>query len=187
MKKHVNLQIKKKGYQKLEKILLTIKTVSFVLVLLVFLLTSVLFLLRTSVRSEYTKLETQKANLLTLILRRKTTENEAIYFNQKSTYFNTNLKEDVNFLPYYRNLQKYLELASNSASIESIDYDNKRNVSMVLKFNDYESFYSYLSSLQDPVFLNLFETLRLDSFSITEAKVSNYNLSFTGKFKEITK
>ncbi len=187
MKKRVNLLLKKRSYQNLERILKGVKGLSLILVIFTFISLFVLLLLKNIEKQHYQKLQTQKESLLESILKRKNTEQQALYFNQKSSLINLYLQNDVNFLAYYKELQNYLPLASTSASIDKIDYDSKHNFKMVIKIDNYSTFYNYLTYIQNPQFLNIFETLKLDSFTINEAHTNNYNLSLSGRFKPITK
>lgn len=185
MKKKANLLLRKKNYQQLEKFFAYFRVVTFFLVAALFISIISLFLLMNSIKTQRQKLTAAKELLLTSIISRKDIETKALYFNQKGVALNTYLKDDVNFLPYYNQLQTYLPISSQSASIESIDYDNKRNVSVVLKFTNYDDFYNSLSSLQNSRFLSIFDSLSLEAFSITEAKVNNYSLQLVGKLKEL--
>ncbi|HLL60383.1 MAG TPA: hypothetical protein VK338_01580 [Candidatus Nitrosocosmicus sp.] len=185
MKKRANLILKKKSYENLEKVFGYFRIFTFLFVFSIFVSIFTLFILKNKSNQEKQKLNTEKTILLESILARKEVEKNALLFNQRGITFNNFLKQDVNFLPYYKLLQKYLPLSSQAASIEKIDYDNKRNVTIVLRFNNYDNFYNSLSFLQDKEFLSIFDSLTLEAFSINEAKVNNYTLTLSGKFKQI--
>jgi hypothetical protein len=185
MKKHINLLLKRPGYKKIELFFDYFKIVTIFIGFCSFASAFVLFLVVNSARAEYNSLLVQKQQYLQDINQKQDIEKKALYINQKSSTVNTILKNDLNFLPYYTLLQQYLPLDSNAASIESIEYNNKREVEIILAFNNYAEFYNSLANLQDQKFLSIFESLKLESFTITEEKNNIYRLSLKGKFKQI--
>jgi hypothetical protein len=185
MKKHINLLLKRPGFKKVEVFFDYFKIITVFIGFCSLASAFVLLLLIGSVKAEYNGLLNQKTQYLQDISQKQDIEKKALYINQKSSAVNTILKNDLNFLPYYTLLQQYLPLDSNSASIESIEYNNKREVQIVLAFSDYTEFYNSLSNLQNEQFLSIFEVLKLQSFSITEEKNNIYRLSLAGKFKAI--
>jgi hypothetical protein len=185
MKKRLNLLIKGQSYKRLESFFLYFRLITTVAVALLFVVIIVFFFLSRQSQQANSRLLDQKAELLATLLTKKDLEQKALYLNTKGSQLSTYLKEDVNFLPYYKALQDYLPFSSQSATIDKVDYDNKRNVTIVLKFTDYDSFYNSLTLLQDQKFLSIFETLQLESFSISESKINNYTLTLSGKFKPI--
>lgn len=184
MKKRLNLLIKGQSYKRLESLFLYFKLITCVAVFLVFVVIGVFFFITRSTQQKIDNLKTQQAMLLTELKSKADLQNKALYLNTKGATLNTYLGQDVNFLPYYQDLLKYLPFSSQSASIDKIDYDNKRNATIILKFNDYDNFYNSLELLQNQKFLSIFDSLKLDSFSINESKTNNYTLTLIGKFKK---
>lgn len=98
------------------------------------------------------------------------------------------LNSDINFLPYYRILADSLNASTESAQLSSISIDNKKNVTMKLTFNSYDSMLSFINSLQSKEFLDKFSSLNLESFTLNEKSSSkaNYTLLIKGAFKPIS-
>lgn len=139
----------------------------------------------TNVRSRYINLLSQKESYLNTLLTAREAEKKLAFLTEKGSVFANFLKNDVNFLPYYRLLQSYLLASTSSANIDHINYDNQRNAEIVLIFSDYQNLYDSLQRLEDENFLNIFDNLTLDSFAISEGKTKNYQLTLKGRFKPL--
>ena len=185
MSKYINLLLKGQTYRQQEKIFEKIRTASFVIGFICITSLAVVFLLKTVKEVERARLLSQKERLLSELLNKRDIEKKVIYFNDKSVEFENILAKDVNFLPYYRLLVNYLPISTGSAEIESMKYENEKNVSFTLNFSDYDVFYDSLNNLEDLAFLKIFERLSLEEFSITGESTNNYKVSFSGKFKPV--
>lgn len=145
----------------------------------------VVFFLKTRAQFKSDEKLLEKEGYLNQLLARKDSEKKAVYFNDKSSNFLDFLKKDVNFLPYYKRLQEYLPVATSAARIESVTFNNTRDVQMIIAFSKYEDFYDFLSSVETESFLSIFESLTLKSFSINKLETENFKFTLTGRFKEI--
>lgn len=185
MKKRINLLYKKKDYQNIERIFINLRRLTFALGAVSVLLLLIIFVLKTGAKSKHEEKLSIKQQYFTQLLAKKDIETKAIYFNEKSTVLKSYLKDDINFLPYYQQLQTYLPVSTDYTSIELINFDNERNAEIVLSFSNYDDFYQHLSRFENEQFLGIFENLMIDSFTLSEEKSQSYQLKLIGKFKPL--
>lgn len=184
MRKKINLILSKKDYYKKELIFkyfrfITISLGFFVLVLILIMVNT-----GFGLNSDLEVVQKEKELILSELIKKKEEQVQLSYVQEKDTLVNNAILNDVNFVPYYNELKSYLPIASGSASIDSIDFDNKQNFKLTISFFDYEKFNSFLAYLEDKKFLDIFEKLVLDSFSISEEKNNNYKLVLIGIIKK---
>jgi len=104
-----------------------------------------------------------------------------IIFN-KYQNFKKFLNNDANFLPYYELLVSSLKTATPEPVLLSFKVDKEKNTEFILGFNNIETMIKFLNFIENENFLNKFENLLLDGFSLDESKME---LSFKGKFISI--
>lgn len=186
MSQAINLLRKRQLYKHKEKIfaifrLMTVVFGGFCVGALV-----MMFYLKTNAQLKNKALLGKKEQYLTELLTKKDVEKQVLYFNDKSIAFDKILKEDVNFLPYYRLLSSRLPTATGAATLSDVTYNNKGEVSFALTFPDYNSFYNVLNDFQNQSFLNIFEKLSLGSFKVgNESGTTEYKISLQGNLEPI--
>lgn len=185
MKKYINLLTTKKDYKEKEQFFLILRKISFVLIFFTFILLITILLFQQKINSQYQKLLLEKENYLQQLLSKKEIEKKVIYINEKGVTFNKILKEDVDFLPYYQTLIDYFPASSQSATIKSISFNNKKEVKIVVNFINEQELYQFLDHLEEDKFLNLFSNLFLNSFNLSEKEKKFYQLILEGQFKPL--
>lgn len=137
--------------------------------------------------SKQEELLKQKETYLRYLLQEKELEANMRYFKSKQLQMNTFLKDDANFLPYYKVLKESLEETSNQAELDTIDIDKDRNTRFIVIFNNSDDMLSFLKYIEGETFLKNFVELSLQSFNLNQlqAKGSRYELELRGVFKEI--
>jgi hypothetical protein len=185
MTKDINLLTKKKDYENKEKVFRFFRKISIISGFLIVALLLIIFLFQQKIKTQYQELLSKKEQKLNQLLQKKEIEKKMLYINEKSISFKKNLQEDVSFLPYYHILLGHFPISSESANIKLIVYNNKRDVELLLNFYNYQDLYQSLGRLEEEKFLNLFDHLSLNSFSLSEEKMKSYQLTLKGKFKPI--
>lgn len=129
----------------------------------------------------------KKETYLKYLLEEKEVEANMRYFKSKQTQVNTFLKEDANFLPYYKVLKESLEETSDKAILDTIDIDKDRNTRFVVKFNNSDEMLLFLRYIETEEFLKNFISLSLQNFNLNQqqAKGTRYQLELRGVFKEL--
>lgn len=129
----------------------------------------------------------KKETYLRYLLEEKELEANMRYFKSKQLQVNTFLKEDANFLPYYKVLKGSLEETSNQPELDTIDIDKDRNTRFIVKFDNSEDMLSFLRYIESETFLKNFVSLSLQNFNLNQlqSKGSRYQLELRGIFKEI--
>lgn len=184
MKKRINLLITQKKYINLDNFFEKLKIVSIIsfFIILVGCLVVYYFLLRQ--KQEINLLSEQKKDLLEFLLQNKQVEAKFIYFGNKQKQLTDNLKEDVNFLPYYNLLKESLHA---DAGLESVSIDKSKSVSFNLSFANYSDLLDFLRVAENDDFLKNFNQLSLVKFNKDElqSQKNNFKLSFSGKFIDL--
>jgi len=93
-------------------------------------------------------------------------------------------KEDAYFLPYYQLLIASLKTATPEPDLLSFKVDNQKNTEFILGFSNFDQMIKFLSFIEKEDFLNKFETLVLNGFSLNPSKME---LLFKGKFISLKK
>lgn len=185
MKKHINLLTKKKDYQTKERFFYLLRKVAIISGFLIVVFLSIIFLFQQKIKGQYQRLLSKKQEKLKQLLAKKEREKKLVYINEKSLAFKRFLQEDMNFLPYYNALLNHFPISSESAKIKYINFNNQREVKLLISFYNYQDLYQSLGRLEDDKFLSLFDYLTLNSFSLSEEKMKTYQLTLKGKFNPI--
>jgi len=96
------------------------------------------------------------------------------------------MKNDVNFLPYYKLLRETISYSTTAAVIDNVVIDKNRNVNFDLLFPNYNSFINFFKFAESDSFLGKFKELTLNNFVANEKNLNKYKLSFTGVFKNLS-
>ncbi len=187
MRKKINLLLTKKDYQKNEKHFGYFRTLTVIFGAISFVCLLIVFFNSNSLDTNISKLEIEKETYVKEMIKRTDQEAKINLFTDKNNYLKNVIQNDVNFVPYYDLIKKNLPISTDSARIEKIDFNNKKEIIMVLSFADYEAFYNFIGHLQDKSFLNIFKRLTLDSFTISEQSGNNYQLTFKGVLNPLKK
>lgn len=198
MKKHINLLLvlKKKNYQKREKIFKIIKIFTVIIGVFTILSLAAVFFIKRQVLEEYKTLLDKKEEYLKLLSSKQDLDKKVVYFNEKSSAFANILNQDVNFLPYYDLLLSHIPISSDSASLSQINFDNQKNIKFSLNFTDTYVFLKNFENFKNENFLKIFNELTLSAFTISEGdktketvsenKSNKFSILFTGKLKPIS-
>lgn len=185
MKKHINLLYDRRDYIYIETIFLYFRRLTYIFFAVCLLITAISFVLKEIEKKKYTTLLSKKEALLKASLSGRDFETKTLFVNDKASEANQYLADDVNFLPYYELLKQYLPVSTTSAEIKLISHDNKKNTSFVVEFSDHDSFIEFIDRVEDPTFLDIFNELSIQSFSISDKRKGIYSLKLTGRFKSI--
>jgi len=185
MRKRANLLLQKKDYFKLEKYFYYFRgfTVGFGIVSIIILIIIVYMMI--SLRLENDRINLQISDNQKYINKNADIKTGINYFNQKNNLLSEILKNDVNFLPYYNKLNEFIPVSTEEATISNVNFNNKREIGFTMNFNSYEEFISFLGALQDRAFLEIFDKLTLESFSIREGELVKYALTLVGIMKPL--
>jgi len=99
--------------------------------------------------------------------------------NKKYQNIQLFLKDDAQFLPYYNLLLSSLKTATAEPTLLSFTIDKEKNTEFNVGFSNFKQVIDFLNFIEGDYFLNKFESLVLNGFSISEKTM---NLSFKGKF-----
>ena len=162
-------------------------TIFGVVVFVIFLAYTGLFL---QVQSQKNTLETEKQELSQFILNNKDQIAKMNLYSHKSSQLRDFLKDDAEFLPYYNLLKDNLTADSTSEAgiLDEMQIDKSKNTEFTVRYTNYEPAYSFLKSMEADTFLDNFIELKLVSFSVDAATLSDrrgYELKFKGRFKPI--
>lgn len=185
MKKHINLLYGKTDHERVERLVFYFEVLTYLFGIVIAVVVGFIIFAKLQRKRQYDSLLLAKANFIKDSLSRSDIETKAIFINDKASAVQGFRAEDINFLPYYRVLKRYMPIASDSAAIELISFDNQKNAKFVVNFTNYDIFLDFLKSIETENFLSIFDNLKLDSFTASEFEGVVYQLSFSGKFKPV--
>jgi hypothetical protein len=108
-----------------------------------------------------------------------------VFFINKKEQLTTFLKDDNHFQDYYDLLKGTLNESQTDAALISMDLTLTKDTNFVISLKDFATAQRLLDFIESPQFLENFDALSLESFSINNsAGSSDYRLSFRGKFIE---
>ncbi len=143
-------------------------------------------------KAKIRQLNAKKEEYLKYLLDNKDSEAKFRYFKAKQKQLSDYYGDDASFLPYYQVLTDALKPASESASLESVTINNKRDASFNVKITDYDKAINFLKYVESDDFLNNFDELVLTGFNLFEKRKGSeetaqgsYKFSFAGSFKSI--
>lgn len=183
MKKRINL-LKQNRYVGNEKLIKRIMLSATVIGLIIFIIFLFLNYLNLRTGNQIKDLNSEKQKALIYLLENKDNEAKLQYFKSKENQLIKYNKNDAHFLPYYEVLEKAIQPASNSSTLDSIDIDKDRNVSFTVRFNDFQATLNFLKYVESDTFLNNFNRLVLSNINLIDLS-KNYQFTFNGNFKEI--
>ena len=185
MKKRINLLITQKKYLNLESLFEKLKIFSIFCFFIILIGSLVAYYFLLQQKREIDLLSDQKKEVLEFLLQNKQVEAKFVYFGNKQKQLTENLKEDVNFLPYYNLLKESLNA---DAGLESVSIDKSKTVTFNLNFADYSDLLNFLRVAENDDFLKNFNQLTLVKFNRDELQKekNNFKLSFSGKFIDIS-
>lgn len=184
MKKRINLLHVQEKYKRYYRVFSYVKLASIGIVGIFFLLLVLFFFLLNYKNEEYKKLLLQRKSNIEYLMANQQTEAEFVLFGNKLLETSRILKDDANFYPYYNILNNSLSQASEEARFQSIHIDKNKNVKFIIELPDYQNLLSFFKFIESDSFLSKFDDLVLAQLDLTELQ-NTYQLSFTGKFKEI--
>jgi len=178
-KKRINLFGSKIEYFKIEKQFYYIRVFT---VVLFFVFLFIFLFINIKLISYKKQLYTLFAQKKVLLENQQENVNEEakikILFNKHQNIKNL-LKEDAHFLPYYELLISSLKTATPEPNLLSFKVDKQKNTEFILGFSNFDQMIKFLIFIENEDFLNKFETLVLNGFSLNQSKME---LSFKGKF-----
>ena len=185
MKKRINLIVKQKKYQHLERIFQSLRAAVIFVFIVFFINSLVYFFILYNQKAKIKTLESQKKDLLTYILQNKEIEAKFVFFNNKEKSITTILKNDVNFYPYYNLLVESLKASSPPATLENVTIDKSKATEFTLSFPQYSSLLVFFKFIESDIFLKNFTELHLVSLSNKANKSGDISMNFKGKFIEL--
>ena len=183
--KRINLLLKKKDYHKIELFFHFLKIGVYIIGF--FLIISIVYAFksgRKQVRELSTLLEEQR-NTQRAIGKDEDIKEKLLLLSVKNSQLKQFMKNDVNFLPYYKLLRETLSHSTSAAALDNVTIDKDKNVNFDVFFPNYDSFINFFNFAESDNFLGKFKKLTLNNFAANEKSTNKYKLSFTGVFKDL--
>lgn len=166
MKKHINLLHKNREYERIEQVFFRFRRITLFLGLVAFFLVLGLFFLQKQSESTYSQLLNTKGLYLKQQIQIKDMQQKVVYADDKTNFIKTVSKMDLNFAPYYALLKQsffdnLVDSSSQSATIDTLHFDNKRDVQIKMTIQNEEALTLFLKTLESDQFLRLFQSVEL--------------------------
>jgi len=185
MTRRINLLSKQEKYLKLEGLFSKLRFVILIMGVIVFIVDIVFFAILIGQKNNLDNRLNEKKSLLQFLVTNKEAEARFIYLRNKEQQISTDLKNDVNFYPYYNLLNNSLKSSSPVASLDSVTIDKTKGVDFSVGFTDFNSLSSFFKFAESDDFLKNFTSLNLEGFNTVSQAQKGYSLNFKGKFIEI--
>lgn len=110
-------------------------------------------------------------------------EDKLKFFFYKYKLFNTYLEEDANGYEYYTRIQDLIAETAPTAQITAFSYKNSGETSFTLNFENYEQASDFIETLETPVFLDIFQYVKLEGFDAADRVTSTgFTISVNAQF-----
>lgn len=189
-KTSINLIINREDYQKYENTFVFLKIALVALIIVFFVLFLILSLVIKNKNNHENNLILEKETLIRVLNEKTPDEVKIKYIEKKYQKLQDYLSEDAFTSPYYALLSSAIQESSEAAKLKTFQINKDRDVNFTIAFTDFTQLMSFFRFIESKTFLENFETISLQSFSVigaTEQQQENYELSFKGKFISLSK
>mgnify|MGYP001115218612 CR=1 FL=1 len=186
-KKHINLIATTADYQKLEIIFRNLRIATLVAFFAAILISLGLYIVVENQNKIMTQILNEKKILLQGEKYDQEKEAKLLHFKKSFEKFDQFLKNDANAFLYYQILNSTLSQATQSALIKNFKINKNREADFIVIFANFDEMLNFLRFDESKGFLDKFDHLILKSFSMIkgESLINNYELSFSGRFKNL--
>lgn len=187
MKRRINLFSKKKQQQPIPTFAYTIRSYGILVMCICFVLSIVSGIAYYVQYQKLMEMNDVVSGLEQQMAANDQIQGNIVFFINKKEQLKSFLKDDAQFSKYYNLLQDTLKKANTDAVISSVDLSVGKNVAFVIRFTDFENSEKLLNFIETPEFLDNFQSLTLQSFTVTRAAVGTENvfqLQLNGQFKD---
>jgi len=184
-KKRINLLFQKRDYHKIELFFHFLRVAVYVIGFLLIIAIMIAFQMSRKQNKELSHLLQEQRDTQAMINKNKEIKEKLLLLSVKNAQLKKFMKNDVNFLPYYKVLRKTVSLSTSAAALDNVTIDKDRNVNFDVFFPGYDSFINFFSFAESNSFLGNFRRLTLNSFTANEKNTHKYKLSFSGTFKNL--
>jgi hypothetical protein len=195
MSKYINLFSKKNQSVIISSGIKKTKTLSFRAILILIAILSAIYALKYLLNHETDKIEKKIALYESYVTNNKKLEKEIVKMDFKKNALKKAIKNDVNFLPYYKAINNLItenasksaeKVATPSSLIMSINFDKERSSTITFYSKDYKAHLKLIKLLESEKSLNLFESMSINgNIYLKEKQQTGYILNTQVKFKKI--
>lgn len=195
MSQHINLLQNRAKIVELQHRYAILRKVVYGYVALFFLMCIAASFYLFTLSSEQKMLDTQKTQLLQSMQGFQEQEAKLTLLGNKVNQFDTYIRDDAQFSPYYNILLEALQQSSESAQLSEFTIDKSREAKFTLKFKSFENMLASFRFIESQEFLEHFEELSMNNFSgqndqqqqaSVSAGLNDYQLTFDATFKPVS-
>lgn len=185
MKKRINLFAKKKQEEPIPTLSMTVRSYGILFLCICAVLSALAGGYYFIQLQTLTRLQSNVNDLQLRTQQDGKIQGNIVFFINKKEQLTTFLKDDNHFQEYYDLLKGTLNESQTDAILVNMDLTLTKDTNFVISLKDFATAQRLLDFIESPQFLDNFEALSLESFSIANSQgSSDYRLSFRGKFKE---
>lgn len=115
-------------------------------------------------RSETEKFEITEQGLTDYLVDNDDIDQRLKYFFYKYNLLNTYLEEDADGYAHYTQVTQLISENAQDAEVSSFSYKNNGETTVSVKFSNYDAAAQFIAQLETPVFLDVFQFVRLEGF-----------------------
>lgn len=185
MKRRINLFAKKKQEEPIPTLSITVRSYGILFLCICAVLSLVAGGYYFYQLQNLNRLQSNLSDLQLLSQQNGKIQGNIVFFINKKEQLKTFLKDDNHFQEYFNLLKGTLKESQTDAILVNMDLTLTKDTNFVISLRDFATAQKLLDFIESPQFLENFEALSLESFSINNSQgSSDYRLSFRGKFNE---
>jgi hypothetical protein len=185
MKRRINLFAKKKQEEPIPTLSMTVRSYGILFLCICVVLSLIAGGYYFYQLQNLNRLQSNLNDLQLLSQQNGKIQGNIVFFINKKEQLKTFLKDDNHFQEYYDLLKGTLKESNTDAILVNMDLTLTKDTNFVISLKDFATAQRLLDFIESPQFLENFEALSLESFSINNSQgSSDYRLSFRGKFVE---
>ncbi len=183
MKRHINLLSITFTKRKLSEIAGDFRWKALIILVILVLAGVSEFFIHLYLQNEIKKYESSKVTLEQYVDENAEFENKIKFFFYKYGLLKKYLAEDANGYVFYEKVQALITEAAPNAKITEFAYKNNGETTFTLIFANYDEAAGFISQLETPLFLDIFEYIELQGFDAKDSvSTTGFSLSITAQF-----
>lgn len=182
MKRHINLLSITFTKRRLSEVAGDFRMKALIVFVVLIVIGLVEFAISLYLQNETKKYELSKETLEQYVDTNQDFENEVKYFFYKFGLLKKYLAEDANGYVYYQKVLSLISEVSPNALITNFVYKNNGEVTFTIEFTNYQDAEEFISALETPLFLEVFEYVSMQGFDAAETATTAFPLSIRAQF-----
>ncbi|HRN69879.1 MAG TPA: hypothetical protein PLS49_01730 [Candidatus Woesebacteria bacterium] len=182
MKQHINLLSITFTKRRLLEVAGDFRMKALIVLIILILIGVGEFTISLYLKNETKKYELSKNTLEQYVDTNQEFENNIKHFFYKYGLLKKYLAEDANGYIFYEKVRSLISEVSTTAQITTFTYKNNGETNFTIEFPSYEEAEGFISSLETPLFLDVFEYVSMQGFDASDKASTEFSINITAQF-----